>query len=219
MTGKIIAIGSLKGGTGKTTIAVNLGAELGAGGRARVALVDADMQESATAWIAHSPFEPVGCHTLPLDSERKAKAWIARIRALAAGHAHVIIDLPPHVGTAMYAALAIADLLVVPITPSPLDIHAASKVLRMLQEARKARRGGKPRCLLVGSRVDRRTAAGKGLDLALKELGEPVGPSVGQRSAFVSATIGGDWVGHHARKSKAYEEIVALAKRVRRALK
>ncbi len=219
MSGNIIAIGSLKGGTGKTTIAVNLGAELAAGGRARVALVDADMQESATAWIAHSPFEPVVCHTLPLDSGRKAKAWIARIRKLAAGHAHVLIDLPPHVGTAMYAALAIADLLVVPITPSPLDIHAASKVLRMLHEARDARGGGKPGCLLVGSRVDIRTAAGKGLGLALKELGEPVGPSVGQRAAFVSASIGGDWVGHHAPKSKAHEEIAALAKRVKRALK
>jgi chromosome partitioning protein len=218
MTGKIIAIGSLKGGTGKTTIAVNLGAEMCSNGSAPVTLVDADLQESAAVWLANSETRPIECHALPLDNVRKAKGWIARIRGLAAEHNHVIVDLPPHVGTAMYAVLAISDLLIMPITPSPLDFHAASKLLRMLQEARAAR-GGKPACLLVGSKVDVRTAVGKAVDLALKELGEPVGPSIGQRSAFVSSSISGDWVGRHARGSKAHDEVAALAKRVKRELR
>ncbi len=51
MSGKIIAIGNLKGGTGKTTIAVNLCGALANGAGHPVALVDADQQASASAWL------------------------------------------------------------------------------------------------------------------------------------------------------------------------
>ena len=49
--GKLIAVGNLKGGTGKTTIAVNLACALRDADRT-VALVDADPQGSATDWQA-----------------------------------------------------------------------------------------------------------------------------------------------------------------------
>lgn len=218
MTGKIIAIGNLKGGTGKTTIAVNLGAALAEGQARRVALVDADQQRSASAWVARNGLSAIDCHTLPLDTTRRAGEWLGRVRRLAANRDYVLIDLPPHVGAAMQAALAGADLVILPITPSPLDFHAAMQVLKLLDGARAARRGGRPGCLVVGSKVDRRTAIGRDIALALKELKQPVGPSIGQRSNFVTAAFIGTWVGQTAPGSQAHEEIEALAKRVRRAV-
>ena len=57
----------------------------------------------------------------------------------------------------------------------------------------------------------------RGIEIALKEFKEPVGPSVCQRAAFVSAAVRGGWVGAYAVESPARDEIAALAKRVKRA--
>jgi chromosome partitioning protein len=52
--GKIIAVGNLKGGTGKSTIAVNLACRMAEMGRS-VALIDADPQGTAAAWLRDGP--------------------------------------------------------------------------------------------------------------------------------------------------------------------
>ncbi|MGH6916933.1 MAG: ParA family protein, partial [Geminicoccaceae bacterium] len=69
--GKLIAVGNLKGGTGKSTIAVNLACALRAADRT-VALVDADPQGTATDWHAGGGL-PVLVETLPLGSQREAQ--------------------------------------------------------------------------------------------------------------------------------------------------
>ena len=217
MSGKIIAIGNLKGGTGKTTIAVNLCGALANGKGHPVALVDADQQASASAWMEQTGDEGLSCHALPLNTTGSAQGWLRQVRELAKANDYVLIDLPADIGPATQAAMAGADLVVVPVTPSPLDFHAAAQVIKLLRGVRKARTNGHPACLLVGSKVDRRTAVGQGIEIALKEFKEPVGPSVCQRAAFVSAAVRGGWVGAYAAESPAREEIAALAKRVKRA--
>ena len=203
MAGKIIAIGNLKGGTGKTTIAVNLSGALANGKGHPVALVDADKQGSASAWLEQNGNESLHCYSLPLDATGSAQGWLRQVRALAEDNAYVLIDLPADIGPATQAAMAGADLVVVPVTPSPLDFHAAAQVVKLLRGVRKARSNGHPACLLVGSKVDRRTAVGRGIEIALKEFKEPVGPSVCQRAAFVSAAVRGSWVGSYAAENPA----------------
>lgn len=217
MSGKIIAIGNLKGGTGKTTIAVNLCGALANGAGHPVALVDADQQASASAWLSQTGEAGLSYHVLPLDSTTSAQRWLRHIRDLAEENDYVLIDLPADLGPATQAAVASADLVVVPVTPSPLDFHAAAQVIKLLRGVREERSNGHPACLLVGSKVDRRTAVGQGIEIALKEFKEPVGPSVCQRAAFVSAAVRGGWVGAYAVESPARDEIAALAKRVKRA--
>ena len=102
-------------------------------------------------------------------------------------------------------------------SPSPLDFHAAAQVIKLLRGVREARSDDHPACLLVGSKVDRRTVVGRGIEIALKEFKEPVGPSVCQRTAFVSAAVRGGWVGAYAAESPARDEIAALANRVKQA--
>lgn len=219
MTGKFIAIGNLKGGTGKTTLAINLSAELANRANSSVMLVDADSQGSAAAWLSLKGETGLECTAMPLESTGRANSWLNRVRKLADDYSYVVIDLPANVGAATQAALAGADLVVVPVTPSPVDFHAAMQVIKLLRGARKARGNDEPACLLVGSKVDRRTVVGRGIEIALKEFGEPVGPAICQRAAFVSSAVRGGWVGAFEADSPAREEIATLARRVRRLVK
>lgn len=210
----ILAVGNLKGGVGKSTLAVNLAAELAQ--RRRVHLVDADAQATAAEWHALAGGLPFTCEALPLDEAAGGRAWIARVTAAPADL--VVIDLPPHTGAATAAALILADLFLVPVAPSGLDLRAAGKALAMLAEARQARGDGKPAALLVPSRVDRRTAAGREIEAALHEMGEPVGPAIAQRAALVDSATAGSWIGAYAPRSIAHQEVAALAAVVARIL-
>src|SRR4051794_22046719 len=152
---RIIAVGGLKGGAGKSTLAVNLACQLATS--QTVSLIDVDPQGSTSEWLSGGKL-PVSGVAMPLNDKRQAATWIRRIIAFDAQL--VVIDLPPQTGAATAAALIIADVFVVPIAPSTLDLRAASKALNMLQDARSERGDGKPAALLVPSKVDRRTGAG-----------------------------------------------------------
>jgi len=154
---------------------------------------------------------PIAVIALPLDNERGAGRWVER--ALQLGD--VVIDCPPHLETATRAAVGIADIVLIPCGPSMADIRATVAAIELVGQAREARTRG-PVCLLVPSRVDMRTAAGKELSGALKALGEPVAPVVRQRVAFVDAWSAGQWVGDYARGSDAHQDIEALAKAIGR---
>ena len=214
---RLVAVGNLKGGTGKTTLAVNLACALGRKGSAII--VDADEQGTATMWAAAGNL-PVPVRSLPLTADGPAgiNAWIAEAVAIKQTADLVVIDCPPALGGVTVAALTLADLFVLPVTPSGMDIKAMARALELLAEARKARKGTKPAALLVPSRVDRRTAAGREIEAVLSDFGEPVAPAVAQRTAHVDAFSAGQWVGDYAPRSAAHTEIEALAALLKRIL-
>ncbi|MEE9159175.1 MAG: hypothetical protein V3U60_12400, partial [Gammaproteobacteria bacterium] len=73
-----------------------------------------------------------------------------------------------------------------------------------------------PLCLLVPSKVDRRTATGRELAAALERFDEPVGPEIGQRAALVDAFSVGAWIGQYAPRSEARGQFRDLATAVKR---
>ncbi len=211
----IIAIGNLKGGAGKTTLAVNVASALTADGA--VVLVDADAQATSMAWGEAGKL-PMTLEALPLadDSKRALAAWVSRLMELKLLAAFVVVDLPPNLGGVTMAALTVTDLFLVPVSPSGMDLRATEKALQLLRQARQVRRGEKPACLLVPSRVDRRTAAGKEIEGVLSDFREPVGPAISQRAAHVDAFGAGEWIGDYAPRSAGHVEIGALTALVRR---
>lgn len=212
---KIITIANLKGGCGKSTIAVNLAGELARKGAATV-VIDADGQGTATSW-AEAGRLPFRVLSLPLENPRDGARWIDRVLSVDA--ACLIVDCPPHVGAATEAAVGVSDLVLIPVFSSGADLRATVQALDLVRAARANRNDGGPQCLMVPSRIDRRTSSGREIEAVLKQFGEPIGPAVHQRAAFIDCLTDGRWIGDYAPESPAHDDISALALAVKRRLK
>jgi len=212
----IIAVLNLKGGCGKSTIAVNLACELASSGSDSVLLVDNDSQGTATHWMSHGRL-PVRGQFMPLENDEDGERLV---RSVAANNGrYVVLDAPAHVGAAAMAAAKIADLVLVPVTASGVDLLATQSIVTVIREARALRRGSAPKCLIVPSKIDRRTDAGRRIEEQVREFGESVGPIVHQRTAFVEAFAAGEWIGAYAPESPAHYDISALAMAAKRSLR
>lgn len=128
----IYAFVNQKGGVGKTTLAVNVAAERARRGR-RVLLVDADVQGSALDWQAqrgsleHAPIVTVA--GFPRDTIHR------EIGQLGAGYDDVVIDAPPRVESTARAVIMAADVVVLPVQPSPYDVWASAETLALLEQS------------------------------------------------------------------------------------
>ena len=140
---------------------------------------------------------PTSVDHLPVSPEN-LQDWVLRLRRVKADV--LILDCPPHLDVALGAAVGMADLVLLPCGPSGLDMLAMGEVLGVVRAARQ-KRGGRPDALVVPNKLDRRTAEGRELVDELSKLGEPVGPALAYRSAFVRAFNTGDTVGIFARHS------------------
>ena len=131
--GAVIAVGNLKGGVGKSTLAVNLGCALAARGLATV-VVDADPQQTATAWTRRRRL-PCPVHPRPVRDLAAVGGWLEGLAEDRLRHARVVVDLPATLSPVLAAALLVAYVVLVPTSPSPVDLDATRRTVRRAMAA------------------------------------------------------------------------------------
>lgn len=208
----IVALLNQKGGVGRTTLALHLAGKWALRGK-RVTLIDADPQSSALDWSKQRARENVarlfGVVGLTRDTLHREAPEIARTAD------HVVIDGPPRVAGLTRSALLAADLVVIPVQPSPLDGWASAEMLSLLREARIYRPQLAARFVL--NRCDARTVIARETTEALADHDPPVLVStIGQRVVFADAAQSGRLVFELAEGSAAAREIAAFAAEVAR---
>ncbi len=203
----IYAFLNQKGGVGKTTLSIHTAAELIVRKR-RVLLIDADPQGSALAWSnyrEHADFTVVGMAKATLHKE---------IDNLAKDYDDVIIDGPPRVTELARSIILAADVVVIPLQPSPMDVWAAAETVDLVREAQVF----KPdlRCCLALNRKIANTAIGRDVRDALVELDVPILKSdIGQRVVFAESAASGT-TALDQKRSKAAKEITRFVNELRR---
>ena len=131
MTGKIITVTQQKGGSGKTTLAAHIAVACAQNRKLKTAILDTDPQGSLGRWFMTRKENANGSG--PDMTFRTASAWGARYEAqpLAEDHDIVVIDTPPKMGVDGRPAIETADLVVIPVAPSPFDLWATEPTIEM----------------------------------------------------------------------------------------
>ncbi len=204
----IIAILNQKGGAGKTTISVNLARALQKNG-SKVLLVDSDPQGSSRDWHAAGNGDlltVIGLDRPTLDKD---------IKAIADGYAWVLIDGAPQLAEMAVSAIKCADVVLIPVQPSPYDIWAAEDLVEVIK-TRQQVADGKPKAAFIISRQINNTNLGKEVREALNGYGLPVFEAgTFQRIIYAKTAATGTTVIDAEPNSDAANEIKQIAKELK----
>jgi chromosome partitioning protein len=199
MRNKVITIAQQKGGAGKTTVVVHLAVALMQRGL-KVAVIDIDPQGSLGHWhrIRSERMGEgyTGLHFSTLSGWRVA----SEVNRLRKNYDVILIDSPPHVETEARTAMRTADLILVPVQPSPTDLWATKATMDYARSER------------VPARIvmNRMAPQSKIAQAIMDELEGLCDAKLGNRIVFASALLEGKGVTEVDPKSQASQEIKAL---------
>lgn len=206
----VVAVAQRKGGAGKSTVAANLAATLACEGR-RVALLDIDPQQTLARW--HAQRVATGANgdrtagalaDLDFDAPSgwRVPGALDRLRA---SHDVVILDTPPHAETDAKLAIRGADLVLVPLQPSPADLWATDATLALAEGERRP-------AALVLNRMPAQGRLPQEITAELRRRRLPLlDATLGNRTGFASAFAAGLGVTEASPRSVAAQEVRSLA--------
>lgn len=212
MGGRVFTIAQQKGGAGKTTLAAHLAVAWSETGQ-RVAVVDIDPQGSLSRWFearAAALGDKAGLTHARITGWRTQR----EVERLAREHDLVVIDSPPHAETEARIAVRAAQLVIMPVQPSPMDLWATQPTLDMARQERVP-------VMLVLNRVPPRAKVADDLIERIKGLMAPPEvivalTQIGNRTAYAGALLDGRSVTETSKRSRAAEEIAELAAEILR---
>jgi chromosome partitioning protein len=200
-----VLVVNAKGGCGKTTIATNLASYYASKGLS-VTLVDHDPQGSSTQWLALRSDEQNLISGVA--AYRKPESTVTRTFQLRA-HANtdrMIMDAPAGVhGMQLVELVREADTILIPVQPSPIDIHAASHFIKDLLLVAKVR-ARSIRVAVVANRVRSKTKVYQSLQRFLTSLQIPFVGFLRDTQNYVQSSEAGlgvyEWTGHNIRQDR-----------------
>ena len=203
----IIAVLNPKGGCGKTTLTTNLARafhELGD----KVLVVDTDPQGSARDWHAAQETNPID--VIALDRPENLKT----LATLAQSYQTVLIDGTAKHEESLGAAIKVADVVLIPVQPSPYDLWAVTDLVDFVKVRRDVA-DGKPEAAFVITRTVSGTTLGKDITGALSDFElQTLSTHIVQRQIYPQTASDGLTVFDSA-NAAAKAEMSALAKNVR----
>lgn len=188
---KIILVANQKGGTGKSTIAINL---------------------------AHS-FKAF-CKTAILDLDEQGSLQTVKSLDLLSGVADfnesdinstdiLIVDSPPYLSPTLKEWIVRADIILVPVKPSFLDIHSTEGMLNLVREANK-----QDSILIIANQVNPSSTITKSV---LEHLGKSnysvAKTTIGERVSFTRSSLTESGI-YGSGDKKAINEFESLCKEI-----
>jgi chromosome partitioning protein len=195
---KTIVVASQKGGSGKTTLCAHLAVEAERSGDGPVWLIDTDKQGTLSMW--HSRRET--------EAPQRADIQFAQLeRGLAAlakrGAAYCLIDTPPTISEQNSKVLEMADLVLVPVRPSPADLWAVSETVSLIRQAEKS-------FLFVITQAKSNASITAQTIAALSHHGRVAKTFVSDRVPYAAAMTGGHSAPELASRGPASQEIAGV---------
>ena len=212
----VVAVAQQKGGSGKTSLVAHLSVVWASPQRVeasrlrpgvKVICLDLDPQKSLSSWFEVR--KEAGHDIANLEVRTVADCELAAELARAQGEAEIVlIDLPPGIQTSSFVGYRAANIVLVPLQLSPLDLWATGPTLLTIKEA-----GTKP--LVVINRAPPNARLGDFVISQAKSAGWPVAHTcLGNRIVFAASLVGGKGVTEEAGASVAAAETRLLAREV-----
>lgn len=183
-----ILIANAKGGCGKTTLATNLASYFSTQNKKTV-LIDFDPQGSSSQWLAARPDSQPKIHGVAAYKKpggQVTRTW--QLRSIPIDTSHIVIDTPAGLhGVMLNDLISEADIILIPITPSPIDIRATTTFIKdvLLSPPFRAR---KKIIAALANRAKRNTVVYEKLELFLNSLRIPFIATLRDTQYYVRAS-------------------------------
>ena len=207
--GKIITLANQKGGSGKTTLSVNL-AVLWSNSQYRVAVIDADSQGSLRYWL-EARKKYYGEDNIGIDVySYESSTIVESVKKIKRKYDIIIIDSPPSITFDTIQILQSIDRVYVPILPSPIDLMATLPFLSLVKQQRK-------KATIVLNRVLPRAKLTEAMILRLRYAGAKIARSrISSKVIFAETYSVGRGVVDISVTSDASKEIINLGNEILR---
>jgi chromosome partitioning protein len=195
---KTVILASQKGGSGKTTLAAHLAVEAERVGDGPAWLIDTDKQATLSLWHERREAETPQRLDIPFSRLRIGVDTLS-----SDGAAYCFIDTAPTISEQSAVVLDVADLVVIPVRPSPADLWSVGETVAL------AKKTSRPFLFVLTQAKPRATITAQAV-AALSEHGRVARSFIEDRVSYAVAMTGGQTAQEIAAKSPAASEISAL---------